>query len=429
LLTAQEITLRYDRDSPAVLRQFTLTVYPGEMVGVLGPNGSGKSTLVRALSRTLRPAEGAVVLADADLYTAVSARAAARQIGTVPQNAPVAFDFTVREVVEMGRAPHVGTGLFAGPSAADARIVDEAMRSVGVSELAARTASSLSGGELQRVLLARALAQEPSVILLDEPTASLDIRHQSEVLGLVRRLAREGKAVLAVLHDLNLTASYCDRVVLLNKGAIVAQGTPAEVLTAEHIAEVYGARVWVRCHPTSGRPLVLALPEALNAVTRVDHGESLTVHIIGGGGAGAGLMAALIGQGYAVTAGAINTGDTDQEAAEMLGITFVREAPFTALSDESVRRATELAAAADVLVVADTPFGPGNVANLRIALAQRREGKRVVCVQPADADFAARDFTGGEAGRIWDELRGAGAQVVVDLGAVLIDLHRIVAVS
>lgn len=425
-LAAQDIEISYDPRRAPILSGLTLGVRAGEFVGVVGPNGSGKSTLIRALSRALRPACGAVLLDDRDLFRRVSARDSARAIGVVPQSAGVSFGFTVREIVRMGRAPHLPRRPFAAESAQDERTVTEAMRTAGVEPLSGRVATTLSGGEWQRVLLARALAQRPDVLLLDEPTAHLDIRHQWDALHLARSLAHEGgKAVLAVLHDLNLAAGYCDRLILLAHGRIVAQGAPEAVLTPEHIRDVYGARVWVRCHPTSGRPVVLSLPDAPDADSLPTPDAGLTVHVICGGGTGAPLLLALRQRRCRVSAGALNEGDTDAEAAAMLGVPFVREAPFSSLSAATLAEAQRLAEAADVVLVSDVPFGRANVAGLSAALAARLSGRPVVCLQPPDVPFAARDFTEGEAAKLWEQLQAAGALLLPDMDAVLTSLQTI----
>ena len=408
-LAADEILIRYAPDAPPVLTQFSLDVRPGVFLGIVGPNGSGKSTLVRTLSRTLRPASGAVLLDENDLYAGLSAREAARAIGVVPQEAAVSLDFSVREVVRMGRAPHLPRRPFASETAGDERIVAEAMRAARVEGLADRAVPTLSGGERQRVLFARALAQQPDVILLDEPTAHLDLRHQAETLTLARDLAHDGgKAVLAVLHDINLAAAFCDALVLLHAGRIVAQGPPEAVVTAENLQEVYGARVWVRRHPASGRPLILTLPEQPDRAG--DARRALRVHVICGGGTGTALLLALHGQGYAVTAAGLNEGDTDAEAAQMLGIPFAREASFSPLSPAVLDEAARLAQAADVVLLTPVPFGRANLANLEAALALRRAGKPVVCLHEPAEDFAARDFTDGAAGALWRELLESGAE-------------------
>lgn len=260
-LHAREIELAYAQDAAPVLAEFSLALTPGELAGVLGPNGSGKSTLVRALSRTLRPRQGRVLLQEQDLYRECSARQSAQNIAVVPQDAAIAFEFSVREIVRMGRSPHLPRRPFAGETVEDERKVDAALARAGVLDLADRSIITLSGGERQRVLLARALAQDTGIVLLDEPTAHLDLRHQNETLALARSLAHDdGRAVLAVLHDLNLAAAFCDRLVLLHKGRIVADGPPADVLTPAIVEQVYQLPVWIGPHPLTGRPLVLSRP-------------------------------------------------------------------------------------------------------------------------------------------------------------------------
>lgn len=425
-LAAQNIELKYDPRQPPILSGLTLEIRAGEFLGIVGPNGSGKSTLIRALSRALRPERGLALLNGQDLFRRVSARDSAQSIAVVPQSAAVSLGFTVWEIVRMGRAPHLPRRPFAAESERDEEIVAEAMRTAGVEDLAERVATTLSGGEWQRVLLARALAQETDILLLDEPTAHLDIRHQWDALHLARSLAHEnGKAVLAVLHDLNLAAAYCDRLLLLSGGRIVAQGTPADVLTPENVHRVYGARVWVRCHPTSGRPVILSLPDAPGADTLPDVAGP-KVHVICGGGTGAPLLLALRRQGCCVSAGALNDGDTDAEAAEMLDVPFVREAPFSSLSAESLAEAQRLANDADMVIVSDAPWGRANVAALALALEMRLEGRSVLCLSPPEAPFAARDFTGGEAAHLWGQLQAAGAIFVPDVDSALASLLKYV---
>lgn len=241
-----------------VLREVTLRLEPGDFTAVVGPNGSGKSTLVRAMSRVLRPRLGRALLEGRDLY-ALPAREGARSIAVVPQETPLDFDFTCEEVVLMGRAPHLGR--FAPEGARDREVVREAMDRTGCGEFRERSVRELSGGERQRVLIARAFAQEPRILLLDEPTAHLDLAYQVQILRVVRALREEKKtAVLATLHDLNLAAAYAGRIVLLSAGRIEASGPPSEVLVESTLRKVFGADLSVRPHPDTGAPLVLVKP-------------------------------------------------------------------------------------------------------------------------------------------------------------------------
>ncbi|GAB3211113.1 ABC transporter ATP-binding protein [Marinactinospora endophytica] len=237
-----------------LVRDVDLDVAPGEFVGVIGPNGAGKSTLLRTVHRTLRPRTGSVRIDGEDLW-ALSQRALARRVAAVLQENGADFELTVDEVVAMGRAPHKRA--FSPDNDDDRRLVMTSLELVGAAHLAARSYPTLSGGERQRVLLARALAQEPALLVLDEPTNHLDIAHQLDVLAVVRRL---GTSVLAVLHDLNLAALFCDRLYVVDHGRVVAAGTPAAVLTPDLLAEVYRVQADVALHPLTGAPNVVLLP-------------------------------------------------------------------------------------------------------------------------------------------------------------------------
>ncbi len=227
-----------------VLAGIDLAVHPGEFVGLLGPNGSGKTTLLRAATSVIRASAGEVSLGGTPVGR-LPARALARRVAVVPQDSTTAFPFTVREVVEMGRYPYGGP--FDRPTAADAAAIRQALERTGAAPLRDRDLVALSAGERQRVLLARALAQETPLLLVDEPTAHLDIRYQIETLSLLRDLGRDTppRGVLAVLHDINLASRFCSRVALLKDGRIAAEGPPAEVLTPEALRDVFETDVEV----------------------------------------------------------------------------------------------------------------------------------------------------------------------------------------
>lgn len=237
-----------------IVSEISLTCPPGSLVGLIGPNGSGKSSLLRCAYRVLQPDAGQITL-DADDVWQLSARQAARRMGVVLQEPGEAFEFSVREMVLMGRSPH--KQLFDGDTADDLRIVDDALGRVGLLGIAARSYRTLSGGEKQRALIARALAQQPRFLILDEPTNHLDIAYQLEVLDLLHVL---GVTTLAAMHDLNLAALYCDVLFVLKAGRLVASGAPGTVLTSALIREVYGVRAEVEPHPATGRPHVVFLP-------------------------------------------------------------------------------------------------------------------------------------------------------------------------
>ena len=238
-----------------VLRGLSLSVGPGELVGVVGPNGAGKTTLLRLIAGVLTPTSGNVRVNGLDLRSRRSAERA-RMIAAVPQSAQVPKGFTVLDVVLMGRNPHLGLLQWEGKR--DLQVAAKAMEQTGIARLAERQATELSGGEQQRVVVAMALAQEAPVLLLDEPTSNLDLAHQQRVMDLVRGICRERQgAVVVSMHDLTLAAQSSDRLVMLAEGRVWTEGTPAEVLTAENIRAVYGVDVVVARHPQSGEPVVL----------------------------------------------------------------------------------------------------------------------------------------------------------------------------
>ncbi len=253
-LEVENLTFAYD--GRAVLRGVSLQLMPGEVLGLIGPNGAGKSTLLRLAAGFLRPGAGRVRLFGRP-PTEWPPRELARRVALVPQGAYIPPTFTVWESVLLGRTPYLG---FLGvPREADREAARRALEWVGMADLPERLIGELSGGERQRVLLARALAQEPQCLLLDEPTAHLDIHHQVVILSLIRRMAREcGIAVLIVLHDLNLAATFADRLALLADGTLVALGDPKDVLRPERLTAVYGNTVAVFPRPDNGgRPAIL----------------------------------------------------------------------------------------------------------------------------------------------------------------------------
>ncbi len=256
-LVAQNIEFAYDGQK--VLSGVDVALEKRGLVALLGPNGSGKTTLLKILSGILPPRAGHVMMDGADLAT-LNRRQIAQRIAMVPQDLHVPFAFTVREMVLLGRTPYARPLL--GESAHDHAAVDRAMDLTETRALPDRVFGELSGGEQQRVVIAMALAQEPQILLLDEPTVHLDINHQIEVLELVRKLNRErGLTVLATMHDLNLASLYFDRLILLNEGRIIVEGKPSEVLSAERVQQVFGAQVLVQEHPTqSNVPQVVLLP-------------------------------------------------------------------------------------------------------------------------------------------------------------------------
>jgi len=415
MLEARSVTVGYDREP--VVREVSLTVARGRSLGIVGPNGSGKSTLVRALSRVLPPVSGEVLLDGIDIYR-MSARDLARRVAVVAQDNAVAFDFLVADVVLMGRSPHLSR--FGIERSRDYEVAWQSMDLTHTTALADRPITAVSGGERQRCMIARALAQQPSILILDEPTAHLDINHQIEILDLARRLTAERElATLVVLHDLNLASQYCDQLMLLAGGRVIADGPPEEVVTESRIRAAYGADVQVRRHPATGRPyvtLLSRLPIAAPATRRTK------IHLICGAGTGVDLMRRLRHLGFAVSVGVVNVADSDQVEAQSLDLPRVEEAPFSPISDEAHQRNSDLARSADVVVVTSIPFGRGNLRNLEAAVRARGVGRRVLLID--EPPIAGRDFTDGQAMDLQRQIVNGGAELCRDEDEALAALEQ-----
>src|SRR5262249_36659835 len=255
LVVAHDVDFAYPgapAGRPLALADLTLTVERGEILGVIGPNSAGKTTIIRLLTKVINPLRG-TILFDGTSLADWSRCQLACHVAVVPQDVPAALPFTVEQLVLMGRYPHAPRRFFETP--ADLAAARAAMAETGVSELSRAPVQTLSGGERQRVMLARALAQEPRLLILDEPTAHLDLRYQAECIGLLRRINRErGTTVFLVSHDLNLAAAVCDRLLLLAAGRVMRVGPPSDVLDADRLTTVYGCDVIVTDHALRGRP-------------------------------------------------------------------------------------------------------------------------------------------------------------------------------
>ena len=363
-----------------------LGVERGSLVGLVGPNGAGKTTVLRAIKGTLSPDTGTVRL-DGDPTTALSARETGRRVASVPQETTLGFDFRVRQIVEMGRTPHLGR--FDGHGPDDERAVREAMADAGVARFADRSITEVSGGERQRVLLARALAQETPSLLLDEPTASLDVTHAVRTLELVRDLVDDGRAALAAIHDLDMAARYCDRIVVLANGGVHAAGPPETVLTATALRAAFDAEAFVGENPATGSPTVTAFdavhPDAPTGPDASEGDAPRRVHVVGGGRPAARAVARLSAAGHVVSVGVVPEGDT----AAGVAVDAARGAEADGGDAEASAR-----------VVTAPPFAP---------VPPEREAEAVALAREADVTVAA----GGVGGDERDARGGSGVNAAV----------------
>ena len=273
MIELDDVSLGYDHR--AILHNVNMKARPGQILGLVGPNGSGKSTLIKGMTRVIDLLSGRISVDGRDIET-IKHDEMARLVATVPQSPALPGAFTAFEVVLMGRTPHLGLLRYEGGK--DLAIAWQAMAATNTRSFADRIVSELSGGERQRLIIARALTQQPKAMLLDEPTANLDINHQVEILNLVKSLCLEQSlTVIIALHDLNLAAQYCDWLVMLNGGKVYAEGTPLDILTAPNIKKVYGAEVCVYPHPVNRLPTTLitaSLPHSYERRADVSHGPT-----------------------------------------------------------------------------------------------------------------------------------------------------------
>jgi iron complex transport system ATP-binding protein len=354
-----------------VLRDVTFSIESGEFIGVLGPNGAGKTTMLRCLTGLCSPMSGFVSLFGTPLQELPPVDRA-RLMAVVPQSFETPMPFSVKEIVMIGRTASLGR--WARPTREDWHIVDEAMAFTDLSDLKNRPFTELSGGERQRAIVAMALAQRPRMILLDEATSNLDINHRLEVMQIVERLNREaGMTVLMISHDLNLASEFCSRLLLLDHGRLVGDGPPASVLTQAALGRVYHCDVHVEQNSMTGAVNVFPATRLLAHAP----GQGIRIHVVAGGGTGQDVMRRLCLCRFAVTAGVLNSGDSDQETAAALGIRTVTEKPFSAIGAAAIEEARRMVDAASAVVVCGVPFGPGNIANLQLASEALAAGKPV----------------------------------------------------
>ncbi len=379
-----------------VLKGVNFDLRPEDFTGVIGPNGCGKSTLVRAITGVIPIWKGEVWL-DGKKISDMNRKELACKVAVVPQRAHVSFPFTVREIVEMGRNPFLGR--FEGMGGSHDSIVEDALSKVGIEELGDRSVRGLSGGEYQRMLVARALAQEPELMLLDEATSHLDIGHRIEVMELMKRLnSKEGLSILTIHHDLDLAARYCGNILLMDDGGLHAKGKPSDVLTPNHLRAVYGVEAEVHRNPRDDSLYVVPITRKEIKTTKDTH-----VHVVCGGGTGGKVMKKLVEEGYEVTAGVLNAMDSDMESVDFLNVRPVVEAPFSSISKEAKKENMELMKSAEAVVVTPFPIGKGNVDNIKMVEEMVDEVKQVVLMD--GDDIHARDYTDGYASSILNGMK------------------------
>ena len=389
-----------------ILDNLSLEIATGSFLGIVGPNGAGKSTLLRLLTGRMKPVSG-TALFDGVPVMSLHPREFARSVAVVPQDSEGNFPWLVRDVVLMGRMPHQGR--LDRNSDEDRQIARRAMEMTGIWDLRDKSVLAISGGERQRVTIARALAQQPKILLMDEPTSHLDIAHQIALLQLVRKqVDAQEIGAAAILHDFNLAAWFCDRI-LLFAGDVSAYGTAEEVLTPENIRRAFGIETVSSPNYLTGRFNII--PVAIADKSGGQRQSKGRVHLICGGGSGEYLMERLDQEGFQVSCGVLNIGDTDWNKAKSLGINVAQEAPYAPVGEIAAQHNNSLIAQAQIVVVLPVAFGHGNLSNLKQVEEACLVGKHVILVRPDLINEC--DFTQGKATEIMGRLLAGNENVVV----------------
>ncbi len=397
--------LKMTYDTEPVLDGAEFKIYRGDLVALLGANGAGKSTLLRCISNILKPTGGHIFLGDRDLQQ-LGSKETARLMAVVPQESAADFDFTVEEIIMMGRFPYLSR--FQKEDRHDREIVGQAMAMTGVSHLAERSISTLSGGEKQRVIMARAVAQQPEALLLDEPTANLDIGYQSMLLDLAVRLNREQQVtVIAAIHDINLAVHHFDRFILLNNGRVLAAGRAEEVITAENIHKSYGVPASTYRHPLHG---VLQVSVAKGRIPESNTNRGARVHVLGGGEEALPVLELLNHKGCRLSVGPVAAQDSGCRFAHFNSLPVIIVPPFTSMNSEHKNEHLKLMRDAEAVIVPPIPFGEGNLPILEEVKTVLHEGKPVYIVDLIGVK--KRDYSGGGALEILKRLEEEGAVAV-----------------
>ncbi len=395
MLKLDNIEFSYEKQK--ILHDINFHLEKNEFIGIIGPNGSGKSTLLKNISKLLDPDKGFIYL-DSNLLNDYSYKDLAKKMAVVPQDTDVNFNFSVYDLVMMGRNPYQDR--WGRVKEDDKRKVQEALELTDTLKFKDKSIQNLSGGERQRVIIARAIVQEPELLLLDEPTASLDINYQRNIFDLVSDLNEELEmSVLAVSHDLNLISQYCERLILLHQGKIHSIGKVEDVITKENISEVYNTDVDIKYNPITERPYVIIIPRQRGSQKIVD--KDFHIHLICGGGTGKDIMNLLNDLDIGVSTGVLNRGDSDWEEAKRLNYEVVEIPPFAPIDEEAVKENEQKMKKANLIIISDTPFGWGNLDNIK-SLANFKNKDILFMV---NNDLEQRDFTEGKFTELYKHIK------------------------
>jgi iron complex transport system ATP-binding protein len=378
-----------------IITSVSLTVDEGEFIGLIGPNGSGKTTLLRLADHLIRPTTGSIYFRGKPLDS-YPVRELATLCSFMPQEGSVGFNFPVSDVVMFGRYPY--RKWMRWETGQDREKVCRALDYVGLNGFEERLIQELSGGERQLVFFARTLVQETELLLLDEPTSNLDIRHQQRIFSMAEELCREKKTVIAAIHNLNEASRYCSRLVLLDGGSVVADGGPEKVMVPQIIDRVYRVKTDISINTSTGSRLVSVIPQRAGP-------EGPFVHLIGGAGSAVNVTRELYRLGFRITGGVVHENDTDALLWKSLGIEAVTVGAFSRIDEQNVLRAAAYVEHSDYTILCLFPVGEGNAANLDLA----GKAHHLIIVKPEGNE--ERAFFSAPAENAFKKLRDTSSQM------------------
>lgn len=417
--------LSFSYNGSKVLNNISFDIGKGSFISILGPNGSGKSTIVNLITGVLEGYKGKIVIDGKDIKN-LSSREIAKITAVVPQYTNPGFSFTVEELVMMGRHPYISR--FGGERKEDIKIVGEVMKKTKITQFLNRKFDELSGGEKQRVVIAQALAQNSPVLILDEPTSHLDMSFQIELMELFLMLNKEeNKTIIGIFHDINLAIQYSNKIMFLKEGEIFSFGDISSTITRDNIKNVFSSDVFVGRNPFTGKLYISPAFSTYYGKSSSENkkNKNIRIHVIGGGGAASPVLNMLYGIGYSVSCGVINSLDTDLETSEMLGISYVLEAPFSPISLDSQHKNLKFIKSSNIVILADIEFGHGNFSNLVAVKEAIDIGKKVIVINRRNIE--KRDHTEGKAKNLYRRIIEKGALPVSsidELPAIIDELVR-----
>ncbi|RKD29091.1 ABC transporter ATP-binding protein [Thermohalobacter berrensis] len=401
-----------------VLKDINFTIKKGDFVSIIGPNGSGKSTLLKNIANILKPEKG-IIEVDGKNIIDYSVKELAKKIALVPQDTHIAYEFNVFDIVLMGRNPYLKR--FERETDKDFQIAKESLKLTDTLHLKDKGINNISGGERQRVIISRALAQQPKILLLDEPTSHLDINHQIDILSLLQKLNKEKEmTIVVVIHDINLAARFSNKIILLNKGEVLSIGNPKEVINYNNLENTYNLDMIITDNPYTNSPYIIPLTsKEKNNYRKINK----KVHVICGGGTGGEVLNKLDLFGYRFSVGVINIGDSDWQLGKKLSAELIEEMPFTGITDKAYKKNVATMEKSDVVVLTSVPYGKGNFKNLEAAYKALEKGKPVYLIDNYQK-YKRFDYVNGKAKKILDDMKKKGLKLVNSVDELLLMLKK-----